>query len=321
MNIIDIAIIAFLIYSIYDGWERGLLALMADLIALLVSILIALEVYPLIAPFTANFLRVHTQAAQVISFFALAFVLGTLLTLAFSLLLKLIPPFIRGSLPDRTSGSLLGIAKGFVYIGIVLLLTSALPVLQPIKDAVATSRLSPPITQRVKVIAAQAEGYLKSNFEGLVEDTFSLLTIKPGEAGIDLGFKTTKVSVDEEAENEMLWLLNDERRKEGLVPLVMDTRLREAARAYSRDMFARGYFAHDTPEGITPAQRLDKMGIKYTIMGENLALAPDVALAHRGLINSPSHRENILFPDYRKIGIGAVNGGIYGIMFSQEFTD
>lgn len=321
MNIVDILIIAFLIYSIYDGWKRGLLALVADLIALFLSILLALKFYPPLAPLTVSLLRIPEQAAQVISFFVLAFVLGSLFSLVFGIIIKLIPPLIRGSVPDRAAGSLLGIAKGVVYVGIVLLLISALPVLQPVKDAVATSRLSPPITQRVKVIAAQAEGYLKSNFEGLVEDTFSLLTIKPGEAGIDLGFKTTKVSVDHEAENEMLRLLNDERRKEGLVPLVMDEEIREVARAHSRDMFTRGYFAHDTPEGITPAQRLDKMGIKYTIMGENLALAPDVALAHRGLMNSPSHRENILFPDYRKVGIGAVNGGIYGIMFSQEFTD
>ncbi len=321
MNIVDIFILAFLAYSIYDGWKRGLLALVTDLIALFLSILIALKFYPLLAPLIANFLPIPQQGAQVISFFVLAFMLGSFLSWVFSIFTKLIPPFIRSSLPDRTFGSVLGAARGIVYVGIVLLLISALPILQPVKDAVAASRLAPPITQQVKVISAKAEGYLKSSFEGLVEDTFALLTIKPGEASLDLGFKTTKVYADERVENEMLRLLNIERRKEGLMPLVLDKRLREAARAHSRDMFARGYFAHETPAGVTPAQRLDKMGIKHTIMGENLALAPDVALAHRGLMNSSSHRENILFPDYRRIGVGAINGGFYGIMFTQEFTD
>jgi len=325
-NIVDVAIILFLIYSVFDGWRRGLLALVADLVALVLSIIVSLEVYKTFAPFIGNLLHVNEQAGEILSFFLLAFILGTLLSFLFGLLLKLVPPFIKDSLPDRLTGAILGVLRGFVYVGIVLLLLSALPVLQPVKEAVAGSRYAPAITSRAKVIASQTESYLKSRFGGLVEDTFALLTIKPGEAGVDLGFKTTKFYTDSLAEEEMVRLLNEERTNRGLVPLTMDWTLREAARAHSRDMFKRGYFSHETPEGLpgqgtTPAARLDERGVHYTIMGENLALAPDVDLAHKGLMNSESHRENILFPEYRNVGIGAINGGIYGIMFSQEFTD
>lgn len=319
-NFIDILIILFLVFSLYDGWRRGLLALLADLVALALSILLALQIYTFLAPFLSRLLNMPEQAGKVLSFFIIAFALGTLLSFLFNLNLKLIPTTIRGSLPDKIAGTVVGLVKGFVYAGIVLLLLTSLPVIKPLKDVVAGSRYAPPITARTKVVAVATERFLKNTFGGLIEDTFALLTIKPGEGGLNLGFKVTNVRVDEEAEQEMLQLLNSERVQAGLVPLRMDPALREVARAHSRDMFERGYFSHETPEGTTPAERLDEAGIDYSGMGENLALAPDVELAHNGLMRSPSHRENILFPDYRNVGIGAINGGIYGIMFSQEFT-
>jgi len=321
LNLIDLAIVLFIGYSLFDGWRRGILALIADLVALALSILIALQSYPKLAPLVSQWLKVPEQGGKVLAFFLLAFIMGTIFSYLFNLALKLIPPFIRGSIPDKVSGAAFGIVKGLVYLGIVLLLFSSLPVLQPVKDQVAGSRYAPAIIERTKVLSGRVEGYLKSQFGGLLEDTFALLTIKPGEKGLDLGFTLSKFRVDEKAEEAMLRLVNEERTRRGLVALKMDAKVREVARSHSEDMFRRGYFAHESPEGITPSERLDRAGIHYQVMGENLALAPDVELAHKGLMESPSHRENILFLEYRKIGIGAINGGFYGIMFSQEFTD
>ena len=93
------------------------------------------------------------------------------------------------------------------------------------------------------------------------------------------------------------------------------------ARAHADDMFKRGYFAHDTPEGVDPFQRMQNAGIVFGLAGENLALAPTLEIAHTGLMNSPGHRANILRDGFRKIGIGVLDGGVYGKMFVQEFTD
>jgi uncharacterized protein YkwD len=101
----------------------------------------------------------------------------------------------------------------------------------------------------------------------------------------------------------------------------MDEKLTRVAEAHSRDMFARGYFAHNTPEGTDPFKRMSEGGVKYIVAGENLALAPDVLAAHTGLMNSPGHRANILAPEFGKVGIGVIDGGKYGMMFSQEFTN
>jgi uncharacterized protein YkwD len=86
-------------------------------------------------------------------------------------------------------------------------------------------------------------------------------------------------------------------------------------------MFARGYFAHDTPEGKDPFDRLRQANVRFLTAGENLALAPTVPVAHNGLMHSPGHRANILYPQFGRVGIGIMDGGIRGLMVSQEFRD
>jgi uncharacterized protein YkwD len=66
---------------------------------------------------------------------------------------------------------------------------------------------------------------------------------------------------------------------------------------------------------------MKKAGIKYMDAGENLALAPTVEIAHKGLMKSPGHRANILSPAFRKVGIGVIKNDVYGMMFSQEFAN
>ena len=64
---------------------------------------------------------------------------------------------------------------------------------------------------------------------------------------------------------------------------------------------------------------MKQYGIRFSYAGENLAGAPDVNTAHVNLMNSPGHRENILRPEFTKIGIGVVEGSKYGKIFTQQF--
>lgn len=107
-------------------------------------------------------------------------------------------------------------------------------------------------------------------------------------------------------EQDMLALVNRERRRRGLVPLRWDGRLADLARAHSRDMLARNYFAHEDPEGKSATDRAAEAGVTYRMLGENLAFAPTLRLAHQGLMKSPGHRENLLRPQFRRLGIGMV---------------
>ncbi|TYP46576.1 CAP domain-containing protein [Thermosediminibacter litoriperuensis] len=120
-------------------------------------------------------------------------------------------------------------------------------------------------------------------------------------------------------EQEMLNLVNAERKKAGLKPLEIDMRLVDLSRKKSKDMIENNYFGHTSPTYGTPFQALKAAGVSYRYAGENIAGAPTVKRAHEGLMNSPGHRANILNPNYNRIGIGIVDGGPYGKMFTQTF--
>ena len=108
-----------------------------------------------------------------------------------------------------------------------------------------------------------------------------------------------------------LCLLNLERTSRGLVALAPNAKLNQAADAQAADMVARKYFAHESPEGTSPADRIRSTGYipadaSWTV-GENLAwgtgaLATPAAIV-RAWMNSPGHRDNLLKPDYREIGL------------------
>jgi uncharacterized protein YkwD len=138
---------------------------------------------------------------------------------------------------------------------------------------------------------------------------------------IQLGFSTSRVKERPDLEAAMLEMVNAERKKEGLQILTADTAMRSVAIAHSRDMMARGYFSHETPEHLSPFDRMKRAGIKFRFAGENLAIARTLSIAHTGLMNSPGHRANILKPSYGRLGIGIVDGGLHGLMISQEFRN
>jgi uncharacterized protein YkwD len=107
-----------------------------------------------------------------------------------------------------------------------------------------------------------------------------------------------------------LCLLNVQRRRHGLRPLRANHRLAAAARYHNRDMVARRYFAHTSPTGDTVVSRIRRtgyMGGRRCTVGENLAwgIGPSSTAASimSGWMHSPEHRDNILYPGFREIGI------------------
>jgi uncharacterized protein YkwD len=114
--------------------------------------------------------------------------------------------------------------------------------------------------------------------------------------------------------------LNSARIAAGLPALVFDARLTDVAETHARDMVTRGYFGHDSPDGETLENRLERAAYAFTAAGENLAQADSEASAHSALWNSPGHRENMLDRDFAHVGIAALPAG-WGLMFVEEFAD
>lgn len=114
--------------------------------------------------------------------------------------------------------------------------------------------------------------------------------------------------------SEVIRLTNVQRADNGLGPVTENQTLDAAALAKGNDMLAKGYWAHFAPDGTSPWSFFIKFGYKYSYAGENLARDfPDAASAVTAWMNSPSHRENMLNPNYRDIGIGVVEGSLAGV--------
>lgn len=106
--------------------------------------------------------------------------------------------------------------------------------------------------------------------------------------------------------HQLLDLVNAERVKAKLKPLVWDAGLAAVGRAHSADMLKHNYFAHVSPDKRAIGERLIAAKVGFKSAGENLAFAPTLSIAHQGLMDSPGHRANILRPAFGRLGVGLV---------------
>ncbi len=143
---------------------------------------------------------------------------------------------------------------------------------------------------------------------------------------------------------------NQERLNHGLSQLAIDSEITQVARGHSSDMAEREYFAHETPEGLTPTDRADQKGYScqkmvglliysglaenifqghlfdsyYTINGEITSYEwnteEEIAkITVDGWMNSPGHRENILTEIFDREGIGVKITEDHKVYVTQNF--
>lgn len=218
---------------------------------------------------------------------------------------------------NKAAGILPGLFSGFIYALLLSFFLISYPVgiasQRTKKSFIANSLTTKPgwLNEQISVV-----------FNDLGYEFGRSLTVHPKDKEIvSLPFKTSDVKIRKDLEIKMLDLLNRERKKKGLNSLQFDDELAQVARKHSRDMFQRGYFSHFTPEGKSPFDRIRRDKIPFRIAGENLALAQNLDLAHSGLMESPTHKANILHKSFGRVGIGILDGGIYGIIVTQNFRN
>lgn len=121
-------------------------------------------------------------------------------------------------------------------------------------------------------------------------------------------------------EGQMIQLVNQARVQSGLPALTADSALTQTARLKSQDMVNLNYFAHQSPTYGSPFDMMGRFGITFQSAGENIACNQTVIAAHQALMNSQGHRDNILNNSFTSIGIGIVDGGPCGQMYTQQFV-
>ena len=113
-------------------------------------------------------------------------------------------------------------------------------------------------------------------------------------------------------ESEVVRLVNEIRKEQGLTQLSVNWELSRVARYKSQDMHDLGYFSHTSPTYGSPFEMMKAFGITYRSAGENIAYGyrtPQAVV--EAWMNSPGHRANILNRSFTQIGVGYVADGNY----------
>lgn len=173
------------------------------------------------------------------------------------------------------------------------------------------------LSQKIVILFLMPLGWLGCNStasSGAAADASGLPIVEvsepvPGSGNpvvADMNCVDTRVNFTESATvEEVCRLVNKERAANKLKPLVLDMKLSPVAQAHAEDMVDRQYFSHDTPEGLSPFDRMKAAQISYQTAGENIAYwYKTPAEVMTSWMNSSGHRANILNSKYGKIGVG-----------------
>jgi uncharacterized protein YkwD len=99
--------------------------------------------------------------------------------------------------------------------------------------------------------------------------------------------------------------------------------LASTANQHSADMATNDYFAHNSPSGESPFDRMRASGCSFRAAGENIAAGiplSDPAAVVRAWLKSPGHCRNIMSGTFRELGVGRVEGpGQWGVYWTQSF--
>ncbi len=126
-------------------------------------------------------------------------------------------------------------------------------------------------------------------------------------------------------DHQVLAQVNRTRVKHGLRRLVVSNELERASYAHSNQMLKLGFFDHDAPGGLPFPKRIRSFypsdGFSTWSAGENLLYSTAEIAAGEAVqawLNSPEHRENMLSPDWREVGVGSVRARVAGGTFGAK---
>ena len=132
-----------------------------------------------------------------------------------------------------------------------------------------------------------------------------------------------------EIRSAVLCLINKERSSRGLRSLRANAKLRAAAERHSENMAEKEFFAHVSPSGTTPIERVKAAGYlsgaTSWAVGENIAWGTQKLSTPREIMQSwmesPAHKANILNRRFRHVGIGvAVGAPVDGASGGATYT-
>ncbi len=317
-NWVDLVILLVFAYYIAQAFRADWWAVLSEFLSFLLSLFLALRGYSWVAEFLRTHFSLNHSIANAGGFLLIAGVSQIGFSLIFAEIASRIPQKYWRKPWSHALATFPALGEGIIMVSFFLTLVMGLPISSTVKADIGASKIGGVLLSKTSMFEAK----LNDIFGGVLKDSFVYITTKEGsKESLSVRSDLGALSTDSESETEMFKLLNSERKKQGIAELTWRNDLVPVARAHATDMWRRNYFSHYSIEGKSVADRLKEAHISFGIVGENLAMAGSLEIAHSGLMNSQGHRENILNPEFKRIGIGVIDDGIYGKMFVQVFTD
>jgi uncharacterized protein YkwD len=117
---------------------------------------------------------------------------------------------------------------------------------------------------------------------------------------------------------------NQVRDRHHRITLARSPALDRVARAHSADMAARGYLAHENPEGENPVDRIERGGVTgFSLAAENAGSTSrrePVREILEGWQLSAVHRRNLLAPAFNTTGVGSARASDGTLYFTQLYV-
>lgn len=317
-NYIDLIIIIVIFYYGYLSLKHTFWNIFSDLISFVSSIAVSVVLFRYVSRFISLNFNLNIQASNLIGFIFIAIVLEFLISNFIYFLINRFPEKLKQPKLLNKFSIAVGFLQGLMMCIFFINLVYYLPIKPNIKIDIESSKIAKYILFRNQNVQEVYEEVFDPN----IFNSLSYLTVKPEEGKrISLDIRRLSLKSDQFSEKAMLDKINNERSSLAITKLTYSQDLSLVAQEYAQDMWERKYFSHYSPEGQDVGDRLKRYKIKYTFAGENLALAPSVEIAHKGLMGSEGHRKNMLDARFVKVGVGVVDNGIYGKIFVQVFTD
>lgn len=316
MNFIDIILAVLIFTCTLIGYKKGFINSFSNLVKWVGAFTIALLFYLSASPLIKQNFAVQDQWQLPLSFLIVFIFSFSLLSIAVLFVNKCFDASAQKNVTNRIAGIIPGFAAGIIAAAIISKLLASSFWMQ-----VTNETKNSMLCMLLDHSSAWVSTDLNNIFNTPVEQKIS----GASEAGPGMNqsdeLRCSDFYSRPDFEEQLLQLVNAERIKHGIKTVIADIEMQQVANEHARDMYTRGYFSHNTPEGTDPFERMKKAGIDFMFAGENLAHSSNLFSAHKGLMQSPGHRANILNPAFGKLGIIILDGGPKGLMIVQEFRD
>jgi hypothetical protein len=345
MNYIDILIILVLILYATDGWVRGLWDKLSDLVGFLLSFLLALRLYPLVANLFVSHIGLSRHFAKASGFAVIAILGGwglrkisELVTKGLSSLkLNSAPsaPAQPSSTPLPTSisvskplqplkllfhllAAIVAALDGLLFTTLTLAFVITFPLQPQAKEDVFNSQIGNFLVSNIAIL----ENRLTVLLGGAPNETLAFLTLppnkltKPPTISLGISIPEAKLSFDPNAEQQLTLLLSSTNPKLSSTSLNQRSSSKplvdrknsavQQLRSLATDMLTSGQLFHP-PQTLSSDHHL-------------IALAPSAAVAAQGLLSIPEYHQILISPAASELLVGTVDAGPYGKLFVAKLS-